>query len=649
MSEQQDTTSEHTSKRGNNPKHRGGSKKNSNTANGGGLSHELKQKFQTLTEFFPDWSFQDFVTIQEEIANVDITEISEGILTGKIQKWDQVVKKDEKKKSQHTEEHHDEPSAPAPVQIGKKAHQQNRFVGSKPRPAHKQKDSTPPASKVSKQPASSATSAAPAPHTASSLPSQGSSWASALAQKPAKAAKVPVKEEVPSEPKPTDKPVVKKETTKEPVKKKEHVPAPVSESKPLSWAAAVAPKPKIAKRPAPEPKKEEPAVPAPESVVGQKQASPEIAKEASALKNTKKPIQGAPVVLPSSATQVGSVDGISFGSMTLNDKEEEVAEQPAQPAQPAQQVQQAQPAQPSQPSQSPQNAQSEYNKNYRNNSHYNNYQQPQQLPQQQPQQQQQKAYDPSNYYGGLSDLNKYLRSPAANGQSYDQQQYQQLFNQQQQLLQQQQALAGANPAEINPQSSVANSMNPPSSQVQAQPQAQAHAAAAASPMAPGMSNPMMGMPASYYPYFNYYLPFYSQPNPAANQFYMNYQGQQSPSQAAPPQQNSFGNSFQNKVYGHQQAAANGGEDESSKTAAGAQGAQQQMNSAMLMQQQYAQYQPPAPGSQAGAPGLAGSQIGGVAGAATGAGVSNTQAYPYYQNQYQYPGAGDYGNNTKGWF
>ncbi|KAG7894164.1 hypothetical protein OGATHE_000902 [Ogataea polymorpha] len=644
MSEQQDTTSEHTSKRGNNPKHRGGSKKNSSTANGGGLSPELKQKFQTLTEFFPDWTFQDFVTIQEEIANVDITEISEGILTGKIQKWDQVVKRDEKKKSQHTEEHHDEPSAPAPVQIGKKAHQQNRFVGSKPRPVHKQKDLTPVASKVSKQPAPSATATAPAPQTASSLPNQGSSWASALAQKPAKAAKAPVKEEVPSEPKPAEKPAVKKEATKEQTKKKEHVPAPASESKPLSWAAAVAPKPKIAKRPAQEAKKEDTAVSAQEPVAEEKQASPEIARETPALKNTKKPVQAAPVVLPSSATQVGSVDGISFGSMTLNDKEEKVTEQQAQPAQPAQQVPPAQPAQTSQPSQSPQNTQSEYSKNYRNNSHYNSYQQAQQQAQQQ-----QKAYDPSNYYGGLSDLNSYLRSPGANGQSYDQQQYQQLFNQQQQLLQQQQALASANPGEMNPQSSVANSMNQHSSQVPAQPQAQAQAAAAASPVAPGMSNPMMGMPASYYPYFNYYLPFYSQPNPAANQFYMNYQGQQSPSQAVPPQQNSFGNSFQNKVYGHQQAAANGGEDESSKTSAGAQGAQQQMNPAMLMQQQYAQYQPPTPGSQAGAPGLAGSQIGGVAGAATGAGVSSTQAYPYYQNQYQYPGAGDYGNNTKGWF
>ncbi|KAH3672987.1 hypothetical protein WICPIJ_009941, partial [Wickerhamomyces pijperi] len=71
---------------------------------------------------------------------------------------------------------------------------------------------------------------------------------------------------------------------------------------------------------------------------------------------------------------------------------------------------------------------------------------------------------------------------------------------------------------------------------------------------------------------------------------MNYQSQQSPSQAAPQQQNSFGNSFQNKIYGNPQATANGGDDEAAKAAAGAQAGQQQVNPAMLMQQQYAQYQ-----------------------------------------------------------
>lgn len=117
-------TVEHHAKKAPNAKFRNGSKKSSSssgTAAVNSSANELKQKISTLTDIFPDWTYQDFIAIKDEISNVEVQDIVEGIFTGKIQKWDQVSnKKEEKKKSadqdqEHQHQQHPQPSSTAPA------------------------------------------------------------------------------------------------------------------------------------------------------------------------------------------------------------------------------------------------------------------------------------------------------------------------------------------------------------------------------------------------------------------------------------------------------------------------------------------------------------------------------------------------------
>ncbi|CDK25549.1 unnamed protein product [Kuraishia capsulata CBS 1993] len=636
-------------------KRQNGHRNNRRSQKNGGVSSELKKSLETLTELLPTWSIDDLTAVLEEHSGEDIDSIFELIVSGKVHKWDEVKKEKKQPKKEETfvaqtrrpqREQAPRAAAPAP----------------KPKVVKKEKKVEKPVEKKSLAPVEAV------------IPDGTVSWASALAA--AKEEKIvepePQQEEEPKqvEPQPEvpqQEPKPKKNAKRD-AKKASQKPSAVAAApatsaptqsaapQPISWAAIATPKAAAQKKPAePKPKieKETPAEPEPTPAVAEEevpakseevleQVSEKLEEESTPVQETPaEPVQqaqakaqrrlqqDAPVILPNVASQISST-GISFGSLSLQEKEQVVP----------QQQQQAQPDQPQQ--QQPQQQQQDYhnnqrfNQNYYNNRNYNqNYYPPQ--PQygqsqsnavpQQPQQQSKPSYD--NYYNYPSNTAQpgTAEYPGLAANSYLQNQSARVPSQNSYEASNQYAPPQSAPnVAYNPEAQGVSPSAPQQQSIASTPAVGTNLAPGAPGAAPNVINP-----------FYYYNPYYYV-HPNGQQYYSGYFQQ--------PGVNASGNAQQ--VAGGASAQAGYAAQDAGKQAYG------------QYFQQPNQQGNPAQTAQSSGAGEEESQTSQANVSAPGQQIPQQQYNAYYaqQNQSQqvpfgnyqgYPNMNDYNANARGWY